>query len=60
MNTVFNNNGKPVPSRVNGWCDSNFERENWNRVNIQGKPSAKKSDWKKGCAKAVMGYTLRR
>jgi hypothetical protein len=56
----FDLNGNPVKSKVKNWCGSMFGRENWNRVNIQGKSSMKKTDWVKGCTAKVMTYKFKR
>jgi len=55
----FDLNGNPIRSKVANWCDSVFSRENWNRVNIQGKSGMNKNDWVKGCTAKVMTYKFR-
>jgi len=55
----FDLNGNPVRSKVINWCDSMFGRENWNRVNIQGKSGMNKSEWIKGCTAKVVTYKFR-
>jgi hypothetical protein len=56
----FDLNGNPVKSKIKSWCGDMFGRENWNRVNIQGKPSAKRADWVNGCTAKVMTYRFKR